>query len=65
MVTREEFSIVRLTDSQWSKVWQMLDFLGLTMDDCFSNHGDYRSLDNRLKEITGKDINELVKEAAK
>ena len=65
MVTRDEFSVVRLTDYQWSKVWQMLDYLGLKMSDCFSNHGDYRLLDDRLKEVTGKDIEQLVREASK
>ena len=53
---------VRLTDEQWDRVYSLLMDIGLTYDDCISNTVCQVILANRIREVTGKEVEQLLRE---
>lgn len=53
---------VRLTDEQWDRVYGLLDKIGLTYEDCISNPICQVILRNRIREVTGKEVEQLLRE---
>ena len=53
---------VRLTDEQWDRVYSLLEQIGLTYEDCISNPICQVILRNRIREVTGKEVERLIKE---
>lgn len=53
---------VKLTDEQWDKVYSLLEQIGLTYEDCISNPICQVVLRNRIREVTGKTVEKLLRE---
>ncbi len=52
---------VRLTDEQWDNVYSVIEEIGLAYEDLNDDVGQ-KILANRIKEVTGKEVKQLVKE---
>lgn len=53
---------VKLSDEEWEQVDKLLNQIGLTREDCINNTVCQVLIANRIKEVTGKSVDQLLKE---